>query len=433
MYPGLITVLMVILILRFTLRFLLDPRLVMNSCLPIELLREIFLHCIEVHQMKSIQLAFVCRHWRSVINTISQLWSTLRIGSWTEREQVDTWLQRAYPKKVLFDTQRNDQAQSNTQKFAALQDALTSTEQWHELTISSFPPDHFANQLGFQTANSMDVLRVLHVAAGCLNTQHFTYLLDLVPTDAPMSELRLDSMFSATYFLQPHWFPALQKLTVLIVNGRGIHEPFGLLPAFTQLQRFEADHLPLPWYEPDIKLPLLCTLQKLRLKGSSVQWMTGREFPCIEDCEILFPRHWVELQQHGVQLPSCMKLVYHGHPMTTVQYFRVPQMKVLGLGSNDCKERRVYQHLQHLCTLDQTFFKLTTLHLTLQSSEQVFVKVLRYLGALQELVLSIAHPSLSWQGFLGSLAAEPSTKDWPEWVLWDQWDQWVRLGPWFDF
>ena len=408
------------------------PRLLINSSLPVELLREIFLYCIEVNEMKSIQLASVCRQWRAVITTMSRLWSTLRVGSWTEREQVSTWLQRAYPKKVILDTQRDDQIQSNTEKFAAFQDVFTYTDQWHELTISSFPPDrpdNLANQFGFQIANPMKVLRVLHVAAGCLNTQYFADLLDLIPTDAPISEMRLHSTFSVTYFLQPHWFPALQKLTVLIVNGRAVHEPFGLLPAFTQLQRFEGDHLPLPWYEPDIKLPLLCTLQKLRLKGSSVQWMAGREFPCIEDCTILFPRHWMELQRHGVQLPSCMTLAYHGHPMTTVQYFHVPQMKVLGLGSNDCKEQRVYQHLHHLCTLDQTFFKLTALHLTLQCSEQVFVKMLKYLGPLQELILSIVHPSLSWQGFLGSLAAQSSTKDWPQWVQWDQWD---RLGPWFE-
>jgi hypothetical protein len=58
--------------------------------------------------------------------------------------------------------------------------------------------------------------------------------------------------------------------------------------------------------------------------------------------------------------------------------------------------------------------KLTTLHLTFQCSEQVFIKVLKYLILLQELVLSIAYPSPSWQNFLESLAAKPSTNDWPD-------------------
>jgi F-box-like len=58
-----------------------------NTYLPMELLREIFLYNIEVNQMKSGHLASVCRRWRFVITTMSSLWSTLRVGTWTEREQ----------------------------------------------------------------------------------------------------------------------------------------------------------------------------------------------------------------------------------------------------------------------------------------------------------------------------------------------------------
>jgi len=76
-----------------------------NTYLPMELLREIFLYCIESNHMKSGQLASVCRYWRSVITTMAHLWSTLRVGTWTETEQVTTWLQRAYPKKVIVDPQ----------------------------------------------------------------------------------------------------------------------------------------------------------------------------------------------------------------------------------------------------------------------------------------------------------------------------------------
>ena len=397
-----------------------------NTYLPMELLREIFLDCIEVNQTKSVQLASVCHYWRSVITIMSHLWSTLRVGSLTEREQVATWLQRAYPKKVVIDTQRDGQGQLNTPRFEAFQDALASTGQWHKLSISSFPPDNLASQLDFQNSGPMNVLKVLHVAAGCFNSLYFTHLLDLVPTEAPISEMRLYSSFAITYFLQPHQFPVLQKLTVLIVNGRGIHEPFELLPAFTQLQILEVEHLPLPWYEPNADLPLIHTLQKLRLKGSSVQWMAGREFQSLGECVILFPHHWVAWKQHGVQLPSCIKLTYHGYPMTTAQYLHAPCTKVMGLGSNDYKEERVYQHLHHLCTLDQTMFNLTVLHLTLECSEQAFVKVLKYLGPLQELLLSTARHSPSWQGFLELLAANPSARDWPQWCEWDAWDKWDK-------
>jgi hypothetical protein len=400
-----------------------------------ELLREIFLYSVEVDQMKSGQLASVCRHWRSVITSIASLWSTLTVSTWTEREQVATWLQRAYPKKVVIDTQRDGKSLYEAPSLVALQDALKSTVQWNELTIASFPPESLASQLDFHVASPMNVLRTLHVGSGCVHLPSFTRLLDLVPTEAPLSVLRLLPPFASAYFLQPLWFPVLQNLTVLTVNGEDIHDPFALLPAFTQLHTFEADHLLLPWYELDTNLPLLCTLQKLRLRACSVQWMAGRQFQCLEECAIFLPRHWEAVQQYEVQLPSCRKLAYHGYPMVTVQYFHVPQMRAMELRSHDQKERRVYQQLHHLCTMDGNISKLTTLHLTLQCSEQAFIKVMKYLGLLQELVLSTGHPSSSWQCFLESLAAKPSRDDLPDWIVLvvnhQEWEQWCSSQTWY--
>jgi len=396
--------------------------------LPMELMREIFLYCIESNQMKSGRLASVCRYWRSVITTLPRLWSTLSVGTWTERERVAIWLQRAYPKKIVIDTQRDRQLSSNALPLAALQDALAHTRQWHEFTISSFPPEDAASPLGLQVAGSMNMLKVLHVEAGCMHSPSFAHLLNLVPTEAPLCEMRLHSPFVSTHFLQPHWFPVLRNLIVLIVNGRGTHEPFELLPSFTQLQIFEADRLCLPFYEPNINMPLLCTLRKLQLEACSVQWMAGRQFPCLEECAILLPRHWEQIQQHAVQLPSCKKLAYHGFPMTTAQYFHVPEMRVMDLRSHDCNKQRVYQHLRHLCRVNGRIPYLTTLHLTLQCNERVLMKVLKYLILLQELDLSITHPSPSFQKFLESLAAKPSTNELLGWQRWS--DDYEKLRQW---
>jgi len=405
-----------------------------NTYFPSELLREIFLYSIESNQIKSGRLASVCRYWRSVITAMSHLWSTLRVGTWTETEQVATWLHRAYPKKVVIDTEIGGQSQPEATPFDALQDALTSTGKWHELTISSFPAGSSTSQPNFQVANPMKVLKVLRVAAGCVHSPSFAHLLNLVPTEAPISELRLHPVFSSTHFLQPRWFPVLQSLTVFIVNGRDVHQPFELLPDFTKLQIFEADRLPLPSYELHTSLPLLCTLQKLQIRASSVQWMAGRLFPCLEECAILLPHRWQAVQQHEVQLPSCRKFTYHGYPMTTVQYFHVPLMRAMDLRSHDCKGRRVNQQLRHLCTMDGRISKLTTLHLTLQCSERIFVKVLGYLGVLQELVLSTAYPSSAWQSFLESLVAKPSSNDWTEWDRWyndlSKWEKWCSSRTW---
>jgi len=405
-----------------------------NTYLPMEVVREIFLYCIESNQKKSGQLASVCRYWRLVITTMSHLWSTLRAGTWTETEQVVTWLQRAYPKKVIIDPQRDSQSPSEAPMFAALQSSFTSTSKWNELTIFSFPPENLASQLGVQVASTMKVLKVLHVGAGCMRSPSFAHLLKLVPTEAPLCEMRLHPPFVSTHFLQPHWFPVLQNLIVLIVNGRDIHEPFGLLPTFTQLQTFEADRLRLPFYETNTNLPLLCTLRKLQLRACSVQWMAGRQFPCLEECAILLPHHWEQIQQYKVQLPSCKKLTYHGHPMTTAQYLHVPEMREMDLRSHDCNEKRVYQHLRRLCRVTGRISNLTTLHLTLQCGEQVLMKVLKYLIPLQGLALSISYPSPSFQTFLESLAAKPSTNEWPGGDLsmnyYEEWRQWCSFQTW---
>ena len=108
---------------------------------------------------------------------------------------------------------------------------------------------------------------------------------------------------------------------------------FELLPTFTQLQIFGADRLHLPFYEPNTNLPLLCTLRKLQLRACSVRWMAGRQFPCLEECALFLPHHWEEIQQHKVQLPSCKKLAYHDYPMTTAQYFHVPEMRAMDIRS----------------------------------------------------------------------------------------------------
>jgi len=404
-----------------------------NMYLPMELLREVLLYCIESNHMQSVQLASVCRRWRSVITRIVGLWSILRIGAWTEEEWVAIWLQRAHPKKVVINTQTDRRGASWVETYPAFRSALTCTDQWHELTVSSFPAENAASLLGIQGASPMNMLNVLNIEAGCMHSPSLVHLLSLVPTEAPLSELRLHPPFVNAYFLQPHWFPVLQNLTVLVVNGRDMDEPFELLPTFTQLQIFEADRLRLPFYEPNSNIPLLCTLRKLQLRACSVQWMAGRQFPCLEECAILLPRHWDVLQQHEVQLPSCKKLTYHGHPITTSQYFHVPEMREMELKSHDCNERRVYQHLRHLCRVDERISKLTALHLTFQCSEQVLIEVLKYLVPLQELAFSIADLSPSWQDFLKSLAAKPSTNEFPTWdrkMDSQQWEQWCSSQTW---
>ena len=111
-------------------------------------------------------------------------------------------------------------------------------------------------------------------------------------------------------------------------------------------------------------------------------------------------------------------------------------MKGLGLGSHDDDKQRVYQQLQHLCSSYICASKLTSLHLTVQCCQKRLVKVVKYMEFLEELDLCITYPS-SLGNFLLSLAAEPSSKDWPEWVSWIRfadhepgWTAWCSSQTW---
>ena len=53
-------------------------------------------------------------------------------------------VEESISEKVDFDTQRGGRVAPNAPPFDALQDALASTSQWHELTICSFPPENLA-------------------------------------------------------------------------------------------------------------------------------------------------------------------------------------------------------------------------------------------------------------------------------------------------
>ena len=132
-------------------------------------------------------------------------------------------------------------------------------------------------------------------------------------------------------------------------------------------------------------------------------------------------------------MPCCKTLAYQGHPISTLQHLHTPQAKQLVLNTHDTKRKRVQQHLD-LFRVDGKLSHLHTLHLTLWCSEGALVNALECMNLLQELILSIAYPSSSWETFLMSLAAEPSSKDWPEWMFsegLDNWEDWCTSQSWY--
>ena len=413
-----------------------SPRRSINQFLSIEMLTDIFLYAVEAFQMTPYQLVAVCRRWRNVINGMSHLWSTLRLGTHTEIENIDIWLDRSRqgPLTVNIDPQRDIESRSDDKPYAGLQYALKSIDRWQSLVIASSPtPEAFGETVNFQAAKSFEYLVSLDLGQRCEHSATLSHLLDHVSKTAIiLSNISVCGPCAITLCLQPSMSLVLSMITTLIIDGEAISEPVSILPLLANLQVFDATNLPLPTYaDTSTNLPFLSTLKQLKLKGVPIQWMAGREFKCLEICTIIHVLGQ-ELIQLRIDLPCCRTLEYQGYPISTLQHFHTPQVKKMVLDTHDTKKKRVQQHLD-LFRFDGKLSQLQTLHLTLLCSEGALTNALEHMEYLQELALSIAYPSSSLESFLMLLAAVPSSKDWPEWDYpyeYAKWEAWCSSQTW---
>ena len=92
---------------------------------------------------------------------MTHLWSTLRLGTWTEIENVDIWLDRSRQGllTVKIDPQKDVRMPSSDPPYAGLQHALRSMDRWKDLELASSPaPEIFGGAMNFQTAEPMGQL-----------------------------------------------------------------------------------------------------------------------------------------------------------------------------------------------------------------------------------------------------------------------------------
>jgi len=153
------------------------PRCSINHWLSVEILTYIFLYAIEACDMTSYQIVTVCRRWRNVINGMTHLWSTLRLGTWTDIENVDIWLERSKqgPLTIKIDPQRDAKKPSSSPPYAGLEYAFKSVDRWQNLVIASFPtPEVFGCVVHALTAKPMVHLKFLEVGHRCQDSATFT-------------------------------------------------------------------------------------------------------------------------------------------------------------------------------------------------------------------------------------------------------------------
>ena len=102
----------------------------------------------------------------------------------------------------------------------------------------------------------------------------------------------------------------------------------------------------LPMYPHDVDLPVVRTLRRMSTKLVSVQWMSGRTFPALEDCAIIWPRHPETLRvQGGVDLPVCTQFIYDDHLIEPISVLRLPIIDKMVVRN----EESTKQHAARFC------------------------------------------------------------------------------------
>ena len=280
--------------------------------------------------------------------------------------------------------------------------AAEAASRWRSLALLSLPP--LGKYKDLQIMHPLQHLESFKLATSC-NLDNFLepLLSAIITTVTPrFTVMEVFHPDATLYLLQPAHFQIFSYLTTLRLICRRTQNPVDILPSLHKLEIFEAHHLLLPMYQPGVNLPLVQTLRVLHLKSVSVQWMTGRVFPVLEECSVIFPHHADTIQ--SVYMPSCSNLKYDSNNLGTLDNFRTPPLGRLEIRCDQCRTRRGSLQLFGLHPIFATQ-SLTCLHLEIKCSERLLASMLRLVPSLEELWMGLSSPhSLSSAFFLAFAA-----------------------------
>jgi hypothetical protein len=170
--------------------------------------------------------------------------------------------------------------------------AVTTMPRWKTLTVAALPSESDVaaegGEGGFPIAfsGSLERLEAVKITGFCEKTAPFNQLLDTIATTSTEQLEHIEiSAPNALWFLASPKYHSL--FTVYIV------------PYFKNPEVLEAYRLHLPTYHHEIGLPIVRTLRWMSIKIVSVQWMSGRTFPSLEDCTVIWPHHPESLRLRG--------------------------------------------------------------------------------------------------------------------------------------
>jgi hypothetical protein len=387
--------------------------------LPPELLHQIFLIIIDQASGPPLVLMQVCKYWYTIIASI---WASLELGITTPKDAVTKKLERnQWFLDISVDTESDrDDLIPSRGPYEAIFAVIEAASRWRSFVVETFPPqadlpEHLVNH-GLQRSSGtvMSRLRTFRVKSACETSPLLDHILRILGTTASEElttvEIKSENVLS---FLVPMHSSIFHSVKVLTLDTPGMPNPVDLLPHLHQLETLNASHLPLPIYHNDVNLPFVRTLRHLTLRSVSIQWMSGRTFPILETCTLLFPLHRHVLHTFHTTLPNCKHLTFEGYPLDIlegVSAHSISQLSVMSSCSNKLRGNRQLARFSSQ-TLRENRLPPRILHISIEATTQAWIKALAFMSNLEELVIDNAQPSSLGAKVLQSLVVHPVYAD----------------------
>jgi hypothetical protein len=389
--------------------------------LPIELLAEIFTITITHHGQNPFHMIQICRSWRATILGMARVWCHLKLRPSTAPEYVEFVAERT--KQVSLEVEINTNGTTHSSNgfkgrvglYNGIALALKTMPRWRALTLVGFPGE--SDVIGATQGGStmtfeqpLEKLESLKITGPCEMSGPFSQFLHTLTKTSTEKLIHVEietpnviwSLSSPCY---QHFF---SRLRYFKVDVREMRDPADILPYFENLEVLEAYRLHLPSYPREMDLPIVRTLKRMSIKIVSVQWMSGRTFPALEDCTIVWPHHPETLQAGGgVDLPVCTQFTYDDHLIEPMSEFRLPKLDKLVVRNEAWNKPRGSTQLASVWGESATPKWLTprVLHLDTQCHDQYLINALQQLPDLEELVLGLVRPDGLGKKFFNHMVA----------------------------
>ena len=385
------------------------------TCLPFELLREIFL--IVIDRASALPLLLVCKQWHAIGTSI---WASLNLGTITPLDVVTRKLERnQWLLDIRMDTDSDRHLFNQWDHggaFSAIFAAIEASLRWRSLIVESFPAqadlseDVVNRGLQLCSGNPMSRFTTFKIKSACETSPLLNGLLHILGTRArALITVEINSA-NVIAFLSPTYPSMFHSIKFLSLDTPGIPNPVDLLPHLHQLETFTAYHISFPIYHNDVDLPFIHTLRYLSLRAASIQWMNGRTFHVLEDCTLIFPLHLHVLYTFRTNLPNCTKLTFQGYPLEILGGVLTHKLNHLAVTSLGSFNRRGSQQLLwlscHILGLTQLMPKI--LHISVEATNQAWVNALGLMPNLEELVICNARPCSLGAKVLQALIVQPT-------------------------